>query len=79
LFQVNGKCPTVSIDKTDGCQVYLSKGSVSCEIVTAKSSEMNICVPKGTDGEFSEHPVPEQFKTMWNGKQLVTTASDLNL
>ncbi|CAI7990360.1 Adenylyl cyclase-associated protein 1 [Geodia barretti] len=77
--QVNGKCPTVSIDKTDGCQVYLSKVSVSCEIVSAKSSEMNICVPKGTDGEFSEHPVPEQFKTMWNGKQLVTTASDLNL
>ena len=52
MFQVNGKCPTVSIDKTDGCQVYLSKVSVSCEIVSAKSSEMNICVPKGTDGEF---------------------------
>ena len=52
IFQVNGKCPTVSIDKTDGCQVYLSKDSLTCEIVTAKSSEMNICVPQGGDGEF---------------------------
>ena len=51
FLQINGKCPTVSIDKTDGCQVYLSKDSISCEIVTAKSSEMNICVPKG-DGEY---------------------------
>ena len=43
----------VSIDKTDGCQVYLSKASISCEIVMAKSSEMNICIPDGkTTGEF---------------------------
>ena len=43
--QVLGKCPTVSIDKTDGCQVFLSKDSLKCEIISAKSSEMNICVP----------------------------------
>jgi adenylyl cyclase-associated protein len=77
-IQVNGKCPTVSIDKTDGCQVYLSNKSLACEIVTAKSSEMNICVPQGGDGEFSEHAVAEQFKTVWDGKRLVTTASDIN-
>ena len=46
-----GKCPTVSIDKTDGCQMYLSKDSLDAEIVTAKSSEMNILVPKD-DGDF---------------------------
>lgn len=45
VVQMMGKCPTVSIDKTDGCQVYLSKASVKCEIITAKSSEMNICIP----------------------------------
>ena len=50
-FQVMGKCPTVSIDKTDGCQMYLSKDSLDAEIVTAKSSEMNILVPKD-DGDF---------------------------
>ena len=43
----------MSIDKTDGCQVYLSKASLNTEIVTAKSSEMNICVPSSTtDGDF---------------------------
>lgn len=46
-----GQCPTVSIDKTDGCQMYLSKESLNAEIVTAKSSEMNILVPK-EDGDF---------------------------
>ena len=43
--------PTISIDKTDGCQVYLSKASLKAEIVTSKSSEMNIMVPKD-DGEY---------------------------
>lgn len=43
--------PTISIQKTDGCQVYLSKESMGAEIVTSKSSEMNVLVPKG-DGDF---------------------------
>ena len=47
--QVLGACPTVSIDKTDGCQVFLSEKSVKAEIVSAKSSEMNICIPAGDE------------------------------
>ncbi|KAM9494226.1 adenylyl cyclase-associated protein 1 [Clarias gariepinus] len=74
--QVMGKVPTISINKTDGCHVYLSKDSLSCEIVSAKSSEMNVLVP-GKDGEFTEIPVPEQFKTVWDGKKLVTTATEI--
>lgn len=49
--QVMGKVPTISINKTDGCHVYLSNDSLKCEIVSAKSSEMNVLVP-GKDGEF---------------------------
>uniref|UniRef100_A0A671UB66 CAP, adenylate cyclase-associated protein 1 (yeast) n=1 Tax=Sparus aurata TaxID=8175 RepID=A0A671UB66_SPAAU len=75
-IQVMGKVPTISINKTDGCHVYLSKDSLSCEIVSAKSSEMNILVP-GNDGDFTECPVPEQFKTVWDGKKLVTTATEI--
>ncbi|KAI3358772.1 hypothetical protein L3Q82_015171, partial [Scortum barcoo] len=75
-IQVMGKVPTISINKTDGCHVYLSSDSLSCEIVSAKSSEMNILVP-GKDGEFTELPVPEQFKTVWDGKKLVTTATEM--
>ena len=53
FFQVLGKCPTISIDKTDGCQVYLSEDSIKCEIVSAKSSEMNVSIPpKGGSGDF---------------------------
>lgn len=46
-----GKVPTISINKTDGCHVYLSSDSLKCEIISAKSSEMNVLVP-GKDGEF---------------------------
>uniref|UniRef100_A0A8C5CK34 Adenylyl cyclase-associated protein n=1 Tax=Gadus morhua TaxID=8049 RepID=A0A8C5CK34_GADMO len=73
---VLGKIPTISINKTDGCHVYLSKDSLACEIISAKSSEMNILVPDA-DGEFTELPVPEQFKTVWDGKKLVTTNTEI--
>uniref|UniRef100_A0A914C9I9 Adenylyl cyclase-associated protein n=1 Tax=Acrobeloides nanus TaxID=290746 RepID=A0A914C9I9_9BILA len=74
-----GALPTISIQKTDGCQVYLSKDSISAEIVTSKSSEMNVLVPSGPDGDFVEFPIPEQFKTVYNvgKKKLETTVSDI--
>ena len=53
--QILGTVSTVSIDKTDGCQVYLSKASLGAEIVTAKSSEMNVSIPvinAEDEGEF---------------------------
>ncbi|KAJ1177931.1 hypothetical protein NDU88_003182 [Pleurodeles waltl] len=75
-LQVLGKVPTVSINKTDGCHVYLSKDCLDCEIVSAKSSEMNILVPTSS-GDFNEFPVPEQFKTVWNGQKLVTTMTEI--
>lgn len=73
--QVMGIMPTISIEKTDGCHVYLSKESLNTEIITAKSSEMNILIPKD-DGEFVECPVPEQFKTVVKGLSLVTTCTE---
>jgi len=75
--QVIGKVPTVSIDKTDGIQVYLSKESLDTHIVTAKSSEMNVLVPSDKpEGDFTEHPLPEQYKTTWDGKKFVTTINE---
>lgn len=58
FLKVLGKVPTISINKTEGCQVYLSKESLHCDIVSAKSSEMNILIPQ--DDEFvsaGENPV----------------------
>ncbi|XP_048356576.1 adenylyl cyclase-associated protein 1 [Sphaerodactylus townsendi] len=74
--QVLGKVPTISINKTDGCHVYLSKNSLACEIVSAKSSEMNVLIPTDS-GDFNEFPIPEQFKTLWNGQKLVTTVTEI--
>uniref|UniRef100_A0A2K5Y1A0 C-CAP/cofactor C-like domain-containing protein n=1 Tax=Mandrillus leucophaeus TaxID=9568 RepID=A0A2K5Y1A0_MANLE len=73
---VMSKVPTISINKTDGCHAYLWKNSLDCEIVSAKSSEMNVLIPTiGSD--FCEFPVPEQFKTLWNGQKLVTTVTEI--
>ncbi|XP_058684647.1 adenylyl cyclase-associated protein 1-like, partial [Poecile atricapillus] len=74
--QVMGKVPTISINKTDACHVYLSKSSLDSEIVSAKSLQMNILIPTEA-GDFTEFPVPEQFKTVWNGQKLVTTVTEI--
>ncbi|XP_062925972.1 adenylyl cyclase-associated protein 2-like isoform X1 [Mobula hypostoma] len=73
-IQVMGKVPTISINKTEGCHIYLSEESLACEIISAKSSEMNILIPQGED--YKEYPVPEQFKTTWNGTKLCTEAAE---
>lgn len=50
-LQVLGKVPTISIDKTDGCQMYLNTESLNVELITSKSSEMNVMVPKA-NGDY---------------------------
>jgi len=47
--------PTISIDKTDGCQMYLSTESMGVELITSKSSEMNVMVPKA-NGDYVSYP-----------------------
>jgi len=70
-LQIREKAPTVSVDKTDGCQLYLSKecGEV-VEIFSSKSSEMNVMIEK--DDDWTEIPIPEQFKTKLVDGELVT-------
>nr|CAG4651949.1 EOG090X08PR [Triops cancriformis] len=75
-MQVLGVVPTINIDKTDGCQMYLSKDSLNTVIVSAKSSEMNVLVPK-PDGDYVEYAVPEQFRTTFSGKGLHTVVSEI--
>ncbi|XP_045154621.1 adenylyl cyclase-associated protein 2 [Echinops telfairi] len=74
-IQVMGKVPTISINKTEGCHIYLSEDALDCEIVSATSSEMNILIPQ--DGDYREFPVPEQFKTAWDGSKLVTEPAEI--
>ncbi|CAH8502416.1 unnamed protein product [Heterobilharzia americana] len=74
-IQCLGQLQTVNIDKTDGCQVYLSADSKFADVITAKSSEINILVPKGKD-DYEEYAVPEQFKTNFTGNGLKTICTD---
>ncbi|KAG0144922.1 hypothetical protein CROQUDRAFT_659362 [Cronartium quercuum f. sp. fusiforme G11] len=75
--QVLGKCPTVMIDATDGGQIYLSKDSLDVEIVTAKTSALNVSLPTGDEeGVFVERAMPEQLKTVVVDGKLVTSVLD---
>jgi len=76
--QANGFVPTISVDKTDGCQIFLTEKGLQTQIISAKSSEMNVCITK-EDGDLNEFPLPEQYKTVWDGSKFVTTVMDLNL
>lgn len=51
--QLQGSAPTISVDNTGGCQLYLSKDSLEASITTAKSSEINVLVPgAGPDDDW---------------------------
>ena len=76
--QTTGVCPTFSIDKTDGCLIYMSKESVDVSsFVTSQSSEMNVSFPTNEDGEHKEVPIPEQFIHKLSGGSLSSEVSDL--
>jgi len=71
--QVTGSVPAIAIDKTSGCQLYLSASSLGTEIVTSKSSEMNVLIPGAKpEDDMTELAVPEQYKTIVKGQKLVT-------
>lgn len=61
--QCKGKAPTVSIDKTDGITVFLSRDTMyETKIVASKSSEMNCQFPGATDEDaWIEKVIPEQY------------------
>ncbi|KAJ0981909.1 hypothetical protein J5N97_010164 [Dioscorea zingiberensis] len=72
--QCQGSAPTISIDNTGGCQLYLSKGSLEASITTAKSSEINVLVPGATsDDDWVEHALPQQFVHAFKDGHFVTS------
>ncbi|KAL9251217.1 Cyclase-associated protein 1-like protein [Drosera capensis] len=72
--QSQGSAPTISVDNTAGCQLYLSNESLEASITAAKSSEINVLVPASeTEGDCGEHALPEQFVHLYKDGQFVTT------
>ena len=74
--QVEGVCPTFTIDKTQGATVYLSAESMKVSsFVTSMSSEMNVSFPDGD--EIKEAPIPEQFHHKLVNGSVTSEVSDL--
>ncbi|KAI4318356.1 hypothetical protein MLD38_032072 [Melastoma candidum] len=72
--QCQGSAPTISVDNTGGCQLYLSKNSLHTSVTTAKSSEINVLVPgEEPDGDWVEHSLPQQFVHEYKDGQFTTT------
>lgn len=72
IFKVT---PTIAIDKCDSGEIYLSKDCLGVEILSAKSSSLNVNVPEDLESEESEYKemfIPEQFKTTLVDGKLVT-------
>jgi adenylyl cyclase-associated protein len=73
--------PSISIDKCSGVAITLSNASLDCALTSSKSSEMNVSVPVGDEGDYKEMPIPEQFvhRVTGSGKSahLDTKVSDL--
>jgi adenylyl cyclase-associated protein len=72
--QANGTVNTISIDKTDGINVYLNESNKTAQLVSAKSSEMNVSVVD-SEGDLTEYPLPEQYVSEWDAakKTFVTS------
>lgn len=62
--QVMGYTPTVLIDSCDSGQVYLSEQGLQTDVITAKSSALNVSVPaaSGEPGVLEEIALPEQLR-----------------
>ncbi|KAJ4964330.1 hypothetical protein NE237_024269 [Protea cynaroides] len=72
--QCQGSAPSISVDNTGGCQLYLSKDSLETSITTAKSSEINVLVPgAGSDDDWVEHALPQQYVHVFKDGQFATT------
>ncbi|PON57884.1 Adenylate cyclase-associated CAP [Parasponia andersonii] len=72
--QCQGSAPTISVDNTAGCQLYLSKDALGASITTAKSSEINVLVPgSDPDGDWGEHSLPQQFVHIFKNGNFETT------
>lgn len=72
----NEKVSSVAIDKTDGIIITLPQSSMDTEILSAKSSEMNVQWYDAA-GELIERPIPEQYVHKIVGTTITAQISDL--
>lgn len=68
--QATGSLPTVCIDSTDGCRIYLTKAAaLETDITSSKSSEMNVVILGDVEtDDAEEYPLPEHFVSKFKGR-----------
>lgn len=77
--QSTGLVPSVSIDKTDGIQIYVTREALKdIMFSTSKSADMNVVAPGANpDDDYIEMPIPHQYvHRVVNGK-ITCAPSDL--
>jgi adenylyl cyclase-associated protein len=72
-LQATGVLPTLTIDQSHEGQIYLNKGSLDTEILTAQTSSLNVNIPKSVEGDYNEVPLPEQIVHKLNPNGTVTS------
>ncbi|KAJ8601513.1 hypothetical protein CTAYLR_006722 [Chrysophaeum taylorii] len=77
-FQVSGSCPSASVDKTVGCNIFLmSDDAKKCQLSTAQHSDVQITY-MGKGDEMVEVPIPEQFvHTLGDDGKITSAVSEL--
>ncbi|KAL7675899.1 hypothetical protein ACOME3_002160 [Neoechinorhynchus agilis] len=76
--QTTAQLPTVSVDKTDGFQLYLSAKYMICDIYSSMSNGITINRPKEVeDGsvDYEEYGVPHQILTKCNEKGEISSVA----
>lgn len=78
-LQSTGKVPSVSIDKTDGVQIYVAREFFEeMMFSTSKSADMNVVVPGvKPDDDMIEIPIPHQFVHRIDHGKIKSSPSDL--
>jgi len=71
-LQCTGSLPSITLDKTDEAQLFLSKDCDDIVITTSLSSDINVSRPTGDDGDLKEEAIPYQFQTVIKDGALVT-------
>ena len=66
---MDGKVPSIVMEKTDGAVIYLSSESLEVEIITSCSSMVKVMMPeKEEKHKFVETPHPSEVKDNYPGK-----------
>eukprot|EP01119_Soliformovum_irregulare_P006967 TRINITY_DN19377_c0_g1_i1.p1 TRINITY_DN19377_c0_g1~~TRINITY_DN19377_c0_g1_i1.p1 ORF type:complete len:161 (+),score=41.56 TRINITY_DN19377_c0_g1_i1:117-599(+) len=74
-LQSNGTIPNISIDKSQGVQVYIqTEAGKQVQIVTCASTEVNVVTPGATENDDpKEQFIPNQFISTFDSKGVLVT------